>query len=299
MSRRAFTLVELLGVIAAIAILAAILFPVFARARAKAQAFTCQSNLFQMGLALRLYAADHEGYYPPREDDLSPLVPLYLAVPQVFRCPSATDTSRTPMGAPANRALLPPPPPPGPAGPPGAPGAGPPPGPPGPPGGPPAPPPPRQPLAAPGVAPEYFPGQGLPLVLTQSGPPPPPASGLSSPPPGAPPPFPGYGVPLPLPSEEAGGAQAKPGALTTDYYYRAGRRYNQLPRAPLVADHEARHSGRANVLFSDGSIDCLTEADWRQGGFRTVAEVLGSPMPLAPAPKSSLGPRKGGGGGEE
>ncbi|MBC7288515.1 MAG: DUF1559 domain-containing protein [Armatimonadetes bacterium] len=62
--RRGFTLIELLVVIAIIAILAAILFPVFARARAKARQATCQSNLKQIGLALAMYAQDYDERFP-------------------------------------------------------------------------------------------------------------------------------------------------------------------------------------------------------------------------------------------
>lgn len=58
MQRKAFTLIELLVVIAIIAILAAILFPVFARARAKAQQASCLSNLKQIALAEKMYASD-------------------------------------------------------------------------------------------------------------------------------------------------------------------------------------------------------------------------------------------------
>ena len=58
---RGFTLIELLVVIAIIAILAAILFPVFARAREKARQASCQSNLKQFGLAATMYAQDYDG----------------------------------------------------------------------------------------------------------------------------------------------------------------------------------------------------------------------------------------------
>ena len=62
MNRRGFTLIELLVVIAIIAILAAILFPVFARAREKARQASCVSNLKQLGLAHIMYATDYDGY---------------------------------------------------------------------------------------------------------------------------------------------------------------------------------------------------------------------------------------------
>ena len=66
--RHGFTLIELLVVIAIIAILAAILFPVFARARAKALQTKCLSNLKQIGLAFQMYAQDYNGLFPPGED---------------------------------------------------------------------------------------------------------------------------------------------------------------------------------------------------------------------------------------
>jgi len=61
--RRGFTLIELLVVIAIIAILAAILFPVFAKAREKARQSSCLSNLKQMGLAAMAYAQDYDEMY--------------------------------------------------------------------------------------------------------------------------------------------------------------------------------------------------------------------------------------------
>ncbi len=60
MNRKGFTLIELLVVIAIIAILAAILFPVFARARENARKSTCQSNLKQLSLGLIQYRQDYD-----------------------------------------------------------------------------------------------------------------------------------------------------------------------------------------------------------------------------------------------
>jgi len=62
--RRGFTLIELLVVIAIIAILAGILFPVFTRARENARKASCQSNLRQLGMAMRMYASDWDGWFP-------------------------------------------------------------------------------------------------------------------------------------------------------------------------------------------------------------------------------------------
>ncbi|MFQ6098688.1 MAG: prepilin-type N-terminal cleavage/methylation domain-containing protein, partial [Armatimonadota bacterium] len=68
MSHRArpsgFTLIELLVVIAIIAVLAAIMFPVFERARQKARRAACLSNLRQIGSAMAMYVADHDDILP-------------------------------------------------------------------------------------------------------------------------------------------------------------------------------------------------------------------------------------------
>jgi len=63
--RKGFTLIELLVVIAIISILAAILFPVFARARENARRASCMSNLKQIGLGVMMYTQDYDEKYPP------------------------------------------------------------------------------------------------------------------------------------------------------------------------------------------------------------------------------------------
>jgi prepilin-type N-terminal cleavage/methylation domain-containing protein/prepilin-type processing-associated H-X9-DG protein len=102
-ARGGFTLIELLVVIAIIAILAAILFPIFAQAREKARQATSQSNLKQIGLALMQYAQDYDETYvatwgfgsPELERDWSDRIQAYTgqrtqgnSEPLVFRCPS-------------------------------------------------------------------------------------------------------------------------------------------------------------------------------------------------------------------
>jgi prepilin-type N-terminal cleavage/methylation domain-containing protein/prepilin-type processing-associated H-X9-DG protein len=62
--QRGFTLIELLVVIAIIAILAAILFPVFAKAREKARETSCLSNVKQITLGIMMYKEDYDGLFP-------------------------------------------------------------------------------------------------------------------------------------------------------------------------------------------------------------------------------------------
>jgi prepilin-type N-terminal cleavage/methylation domain-containing protein/prepilin-type processing-associated H-X9-DG protein len=106
-TERGFTLIELLVVIAIIALLAAILFPVFARARENARKSSCQNNLKQIGLSFKQYVQDYDEQWPTSSnggnnnvDDAlkvanwqghvaNVLVP-YLKNSQVWACPSET-----------------------------------------------------------------------------------------------------------------------------------------------------------------------------------------------------------------
>jgi prepilin-type N-terminal cleavage/methylation domain-containing protein len=70
-----FTLVELLVVVAILAILAGILFPVFQSVRARGQQTTCSSNLRQLGMAVQMYAQDYDGYIPFAKDASDAFIP--------------------------------------------------------------------------------------------------------------------------------------------------------------------------------------------------------------------------------
>ena len=95
--RRGFTLIELLVVIAIIAILAAILFPVFARAREKARQASCSSNVKQLALGLLMYVQDYDemfGYGGGYGGTATSAAQWPIAIQpyvknwQLFRCPS-------------------------------------------------------------------------------------------------------------------------------------------------------------------------------------------------------------------
>lgn len=119
-TRRGFTLIELLVVIAIIAILAAILFPVFAKARQRARDSACLSNLKQLGTAVNLYAADYDDYVYPQVYNEYWSMPAGAAPPrtvsfaaqhwatvyqryvgnsnEIFRCPFDDNLKKTDQG---------------------------------------------------------------------------------------------------------------------------------------------------------------------------------------------------------
>lgn len=73
--RRAFSLVELLVVLAIVSLLASLLFPVFMTVRGKARQTVCLSNLRQIGLGISMYAQDYDGLYPFALDPSDKYIP--------------------------------------------------------------------------------------------------------------------------------------------------------------------------------------------------------------------------------
>ena len=111
-NRRGFTLIELLVVIAIIAILAAILFPVFAQAREKARQTSCLSNTKQMALGILMYVQDYDETFPmsvyflrppqtpvPTAFSVYDAIQPYLKNMSIYVCPNATPRSSGPGGA--------------------------------------------------------------------------------------------------------------------------------------------------------------------------------------------------------
>jgi prepilin-type N-terminal cleavage/methylation domain-containing protein len=105
-SRKGFTLIELLVVIAIIAILAAILFPVFAQAREQARKASCLSNCKQLGLGMQMYAQDYDDMLPGWNDPgshplaaawgwaiVAPLINAYTKNDNIWACPSGLKTT--------------------------------------------------------------------------------------------------------------------------------------------------------------------------------------------------------------
>ncbi len=103
--KRGFTLIELLVVIAIIAILAAILFPVFAKAREAARGASCKSNLKQIGTAVAMYVQDYDEQFPIIRGannlqfmEWRQAIFPYTKNVQIFRCPSNTSNSNPYVG---------------------------------------------------------------------------------------------------------------------------------------------------------------------------------------------------------
>ncbi len=86
-ARNGFTLIELLVAIAIVAVIAAILFPVFATVRERGRRTVCQSNLKQIATAMQQYVQDNGGTYPASPIDWGYAPYSYLKNVEVFRCP--------------------------------------------------------------------------------------------------------------------------------------------------------------------------------------------------------------------
>lgn len=251
---RGFTIAEVLGVVSAIAIMAAILFPVFARSREQARKTSCRANLASIALALRAYALENEGQYPPDDNDLRPLIPVYLNSAQVLHCPSVSQGK--PWGLVPGDEPEPPAPGQEPPEPPMEPGMG-------------SPPPP----AAPPPGEEGPPGP--PSPPPEQGPPGPPMEPGMEAPPGAPQAeqaveekpdeTPGYTTRAEMLEEDK--------ERGTSYFYISGHQYGRMTVAqPLCGDNYAgRHNGCSNVLMTDGAIRSWTKAQYLEAGLDAYA----------------------------
>jgi len=110
---RGFTLIELLTVIAIIAVLASILFPVFARAREQARKATCQSNLKQLGLTMMMYSQDYDERMMPIASPGGPggelrwpqILSPYLKMRGFVRCLDADYSQATAFGPTYDQAI--------------------------------------------------------------------------------------------------------------------------------------------------------------------------------------------------
>jgi prepilin-type N-terminal cleavage/methylation domain-containing protein/prepilin-type processing-associated H-X9-DG protein len=116
MRKKGFTLIELLVVIAIIAILAAILFPVFARAREKARQTSCMSNVKQLQLGILMYAQDFDEMLPNEDYNYGlgggdgdgswrGVVFPYVKNTQLFICPSHSPASNVFDGRVADKGM--------------------------------------------------------------------------------------------------------------------------------------------------------------------------------------------------
>jgi len=96
MKHNGFTLIELLVVIGIIAVLAALLFPVFMHVREKGQQTVCLSNERQLGVAFLLYTQDNDEYVPLGRDAWAAEIYPYLKAVDVFHCPSDNTSAQPP-----------------------------------------------------------------------------------------------------------------------------------------------------------------------------------------------------------
>lgn len=100
MKRRGFTLIELLVVVGILAVLAAVLFPVFQKVRENARRAACGSNLRQIGLAMQQYVQDNDHRYLPADIGFPQPYPLlaYVGDSRVFLCPDISEAQKQGMG---------------------------------------------------------------------------------------------------------------------------------------------------------------------------------------------------------